>query len=691
MTKRINGRISAIAFSNDGKQVVAGMMDSAVVLDAATGRQQHVLNVEQSEQVKFSRDGTRLVIVSSCWGSKDYLVRTWDTSTFHLVKEFSAFQATISIEGTEILTISDVHPNGYPQVQVLDISTGTLLWTGKMMKFSEGFLRLTIFSSASRRFLIELKQSVEIWDISSEYPIKTATIEDCNVQVISLSPDGKLVVVGLSENYEAKVFDASTGYTLFVLPHNHVVEALDFSYDGTRVVSASYDGTLYVWDTATGARLKVLDINNVVVSSVVFTRDGLRIGLGSDEAVYVWSFDESAQVECHTENDGFSYTTRPGRTLVAISDDSSKIMSFNKRDEIKIWDATIGTELMATSNPDMFEATLSGTGENIVCSLNNGSVKVLNTATGDEILYLESEANTDTPVWVASSRSGRKFALIRDTKSKEANSKRIEIWDVESASKEVQFVIGEFNFRSSLYFSDDEHYIVGDFVEEVDEGVGGCITVCDLLTGNFTQKIEVKIYGDGRLFSSNGKEFAVCSVQPLTPNTTLGEVWDIPSGKRLRIFKAPCRPQSHDNEKSIWIHCFSLSNNGKKIVAACSDGFVRIWSHVSDESTVEMLVGYSRIFSSITFARDDKLVVTGSWSGSVQVWDLDLDAEKFLWTQQNNGWITLRNTEHRLMWVSDMLKVIQPRNTVFISGNGHGSVDFSVAMIGEEWEKCYSP
>jgi WD40 repeat protein len=56
-----------------------------------------------------------------------------------------------------------------------------------------------------------------------------------------------------------------------------------FSPDGTRVITASYDKTARLWDTATGNPIAVLHGHEDRVNSVVTSRDGTRIVTGSDD------------------------------------------------------------------------------------------------------------------------------------------------------------------------------------------------------------------------------------------------------------------------------------------------------------------------------------------------------------------------------------------------------------------------
>jgi len=707
MTKQLKGPVYCMAFSPDGKNVVAGLWTSAVILDASTCQEEHVLDVKDSKHVEFSPDGTRFVTLSYFRDTDyidPYVVHIWDSSTFQLLHKFKANRAAVSIEGTEILTISNADSHGRRQFQVLDISApGTLLRTGQIMMAKSYFdyPLLIGFSSASMRFMIALQESVEIWDLSPESASKKVTLDECIAyggmkKCGAMSPDGKLVAMVTSESgFEVGVFDASTGSRLFVLLHDRTVTALKFSYDRTRIASVSDNGNLYIWDTRTGTNLlKVLKPNSLdSFPSVAFTRDGSHIGLSlSGGTIQVWSLDDLAEVECDTQNGSLADDILMDLSDVAVSDDPKKIMSFNQT-KVQMWDVTTRTVLMATSFPiRLYKAQMSGKGEIIVCHLvddDHGSVshlKVLNATTGNEMLHLGSKVNMRVRA-VAISHSGRKIALATDSAE---GTGRVEIWSSLDSAKEAEFVVGKSNaYDSSLNFSDDERYIVADFH-------GSPIAICDMQTGNTQNLIESKIneHGCFHLLSVDGNELAICRLIP-ERGSTLCEVWDISSGKRQNRFELSWWLQNHDDRKDGYIYSFGFSSKGKKFVAACKDGYIRVWSAVSNKIVIDVMLVYcSPNLRSIALSRDDKLVVIGSKDGSVQVWDLDDDsdmAEKYPWALTKSGWITsLQNTTHRLMWVSDTLKVKQPRNTSFISGPGYGSVDFSGAMIGEDWEKCHS-
>src|SRR5262249_37804177 len=60
-------------------------------------------------------------------------------------------------------------------------------------------------------------------------------------------------------------------------PHSGAVDSVAFSPDGSRVLSGSGDGTIKLWDTATGQLLRTFQSHSYSVSSIAFSPDGGRV------------------------------------------------------------------------------------------------------------------------------------------------------------------------------------------------------------------------------------------------------------------------------------------------------------------------------------------------------------------------------------------------------------------------------
>ncbi|KAH8049555.1 hypothetical protein JL722_11851 [Aureococcus anophagefferens] len=88
---------------------------------------------------------------------------------------------------------------------------------------------------------------------------------------------------------KAWIYSAVDGALLqTLLGHTDGVMCAEFSADGARVVTASYDRTVRVWDAATGATLMTLR-NHTLVYCCAFSPDGSRVVTGSlGGTAWVW-------------------------------------------------------------------------------------------------------------------------------------------------------------------------------------------------------------------------------------------------------------------------------------------------------------------------------------------------------------------------------------------------------------------
>ena len=109
------------------------------------------------------------------------------------------------------------------------------------------------------------------------------------VRRAAFSPDGTRVVTA-SDDGTARLWDAATGKEIAVLRgHDKLVRRAAFSPDGTRVVTASNDNTARLWDAETGKEIVALRGHDDAVVSAAFSPDGTRVVTASnDNTARLW-------------------------------------------------------------------------------------------------------------------------------------------------------------------------------------------------------------------------------------------------------------------------------------------------------------------------------------------------------------------------------------------------------------------
>ncbi|HYN16654.1 MAG TPA: WD40 repeat domain-containing protein, partial [Actinomycetes bacterium] len=110
------------------------------------------------------------------------------------------------------------------------------------------------------------------------------------VTSVAFSPDGGRVASG-GANGTVLLWDLATGAQARRLAgHTDAVRAVAFSPDGALLATASGDRTLAVWDPATGEGLQRFTGHGDAVRAVAVAPDGLHIASGGgDGVVLVWS------------------------------------------------------------------------------------------------------------------------------------------------------------------------------------------------------------------------------------------------------------------------------------------------------------------------------------------------------------------------------------------------------------------
>jgi WD40 repeat protein len=110
------------------------------------------------------------------------------------------------------------------------------------------------------------------------------------LSAVAFSPNGSKLAVVSYQASDAKVWDVATRKELLVLKgHTDINWGVEFSPDGTRLITSGSDGTARIWDSETGKLLRTLTGHTSTIVNARFSPDGTRIATaGKDGTTRLW-------------------------------------------------------------------------------------------------------------------------------------------------------------------------------------------------------------------------------------------------------------------------------------------------------------------------------------------------------------------------------------------------------------------
>jgi outer membrane protein assembly factor BamB len=117
------------------------------------------------------------------------------------------------------------------------------------------------------------------------------------VESVAFNPDGKTVLSGLQDG-TLILWDMATGEPLRRFErHAGSVSSVAFSPDGRTALSGSFDRKLILWDVETGREIHRFEGHKAPVWSVAFSPDGrLALSGASDKALLLWDIETGQEI-----------------------------------------------------------------------------------------------------------------------------------------------------------------------------------------------------------------------------------------------------------------------------------------------------------------------------------------------------------------------------------------------------------
>jgi WD40 repeat protein/tRNA A-37 threonylcarbamoyl transferase component Bud32 len=455
---------------------------------------------------------------------------------------------------------------------------------------------------------------------------------------VAFSPKGeRLALAGIDGT--VKMWEAASGKELLTLKgHTRSVHSVAFSPDGQRLASASSDQTVKLWNMASNQELLTLRHSHRV-DGVAFSPDGQRLASAAgDGTVRLWEVTSGKEL----------LTLRHSLRVnsVAFSPDGQRLASASPVDgTVKLWEATSGKELLTLRHSrTVWSVAFSPDGQRLASTAGDGTVKLWEATSGKELLTLRHSGLVYS---VAFSPDGLRLASA-------SQDRTVKLWEATSG-QELLTLKGHTNFVQSVAFSPDGQRLASaagdgtvklwelatsqqflslrghtDFVTSVafspdgqrlaSTGKDSTIKLWEVTTGK--ELLTLKGHTDtvfSVAFSPDGQCLASASFQTV-------KLWDTATGQQLRTFQGLPRGTAYS---------VAFSPDGQRLAFAGSDGTVKLWEAASGKELLT-LKGKSSFVASFAFSPDGKRLASTDGFRNVKLWQTS-NGEELLSLKEHNG------------------------------------------------------
>lgn len=459
-------------------------------------------------------------------------------------------------------------------------------------------------------------------DTHQAWPLRVPT-NGIAILSIAFSPDGQCLAAA-SADHTVRMWDTATGALLRVFRgHADPVNFVVFSADGGCLASASSDQSVRTWDVVTGACLHEFKGHAKRVTSVAFSPDSLRLASASDDrTVSLWDAATGARLR---KLKGHKNSV----LSVAFSPDGRHLASASSDHRVRIWDASTGALLhkLKGHKDSVTSVAFSPDGHHIVSASLDHSLGTWRVETGLLVRRLK-KAHAGPVTSITFSSDGRYVASG-------SLDRTARVWDAVTG-KPLRIFAGHTASVTSIAFS--AFPLGGHYLASCSHD--GTVRVRDVRgTNEHSSLIRCVTFSlDGRRLASVALRDHMVHVWDAATGALLQTVEHLQSVMSVRFLPDGHHLVSADGiDVRLWgvvtgkLIC-KLSGDLDRSVALSPDGHYLAYAspglshavHIRDitQQTTDKLRGHSGRVRSVAFSPDGHHLASASDDSTVRTWDV---------------------------------------------------------------------
>jgi RNA polymerase sigma factor (sigma-70 family) len=390
--------------------------------------------------------------------------------------------------------------------------------------------------------------------------------------------------------------------------HGQVVFFTSFLPDGKTLVTAGHDGTIRLWDVATGKELRRLVSTGE--SAPGASAAPVVVGGGGAGGAFLGVLgNNNLHVALAADGKTLASTGRDGRT-------------------IHLWDPATGKELRRFKRPEPAVAglALSADAKLLAAKGADGTIHVLEAATGKEIRRLGKRQGDGVMFLVSGGESQMFFspdarslaALVVDFQNQQAKNV-LKLWDVTTGEERLRIDQPEQHWLHSIAFSPDGKILAWHAND-------GLIRLVNPTTGKIRRTIEAGAVSrftfspDGKMLLTEGNTHRLDGDR-LSRLHQIVQLWDVASGREVRRFAGKAQtPGQMIRPFDPGSAGLALSPDGTILALGGEQHRVRLLDTKTGKE-LHPLVGHDTGLSSVQFSPDGQTLITRGDDGTLRAWE----------------------------------------------------------------------